>query len=315
MDEINRKCKNAIDHQNTFFLSYIPGLDILISRENPLYIEEIFPKYKYMNLLQYSVAAKKPKSLKFLLNFALKECKNMTVKKLIMPTQTPPRDMNLIALAIEFQSNSCLEVLANFILSKCKDEKFDFDIEDQFGETPLIKAIRDKNNEAVLILINQCHADIMHRANEEKSTLRPLLPILIFFLNYTNIHEMESLWSKINEKSRLDAIDKLNKLKFDENFHIVDENNDDAIGKKLKDILEKKNLNYAFEFYIGQLNFKGEESIPVVVDLSRSSPQRNEEVSLRACIICGTNNDITCCNYCQNCFCQEHFVCHNCTTS
>ena len=315
MDEINKKCQNAIDHQNTFFLSQIPGLNILISRENPLYVNQIFPKYRQMNFLQYSVAAKKPKSLKFLLNYALESCK-LSVKKIIKPTQTPARDMNLIVLAVEFHSNACLKELADFILEKCQDEKdkFDFDIEDQFGETPLTKAIRDKNEEAVLILINQCHADLMHRADEKKSILRPLLPFLVFLLNYINKDDLEDLWDKINEQSQKNVMDQLKTLKFDENFRIVDENNQEnnqqnSSGDELREIFQKKGLDQVNEFLISLLQIKGPDSITTHIDDSNTStPQSKTTIK---CCICNSTKNVSQCLNCSKFFCSNHMAVHS----
>lgn len=314
MDEINSKCQSAIDHENTFLLSYIPGLNILISTENPLYVDQIFPKYRYMSLLQYSVAAKKPKSLGFLLNYALSTCK-IPLKRIIEPKNTPASEMNLIALAIEFHSNECLKSLVKFILENQKDnEKINFDIEDQFGETPLIKALRDRNNEASLILLNQCNADLLHVA-DENSILQPLLPILVFLLNYPTSYEIDELWKQIKPEIREAALEKLKtKLKFDNNFRLSEG------GDIIQEILQKKDLIEARNFIIEQIA-KPQDEIVIVEGDDKDDQQTNKPKLLRnqdnadnrLCFKSECNNIANKkCPKCGQYFCDECFENHIC---
>lgn len=309
MEEIHKKCKTAIDNQNTFFLSYIPGLNSLIIIENSLYVDDIFPKYKYMNLLQYSIASKKPKSLEFLLDYALNTCK-MPLETIILPRETPARDMNLIALAIEFHSNDCLKVLTDFIdKNKGDDKKFDFDIEDQFGETPLTKALRDRNDEAVLILVNRCKADLLHQANEEKSILRPLLPILVFLLNYNSLDEIKRLWEQFDKQIANDICEKLNDMKFDENFRIVED------GSKLEAIMKKKSL-FGIRAFLINLEPVIDAPIKTIKDDLKNKPSINP-VGNKNISNDGSNNDDDKCCLCDNvseemCSKCRKFFCHSC---
>ncbi|KAK8870265.1 hypothetical protein M9Y10_008143 [Tritrichomonas musculus] len=314
--------KDAIDKENNFNLSVLPTLEGYLMTGITLNVKDDFPPYSDMTLVQYAIAKRKPKCLKVLLT-NLKDKIKMNYDKIMFPDTSNTR-CNLLKLAINFGSkcqyydtedNRCLQTLIDFGKEYNKNSDnhiFDVDLGKKTSETPLIKAIQYKNQEAIKLLMKN-GANIFHPLKEFGETIQLSqvlsMPIMTLFKLHNNADELDELFKLFeNTLGKIYTSEILSRL---ENLKVADGNN----HINFISILENRRLLNVKEFLISRSkNYKvgiiitpGEEEGP---QPDPEQPNANPE---RICSYEGCNNDGN--NYCDSCtqyFCDEHIHVHGC---
>lgn len=253
----------SIDNDNVFYIEHLPGIDGLVKMGITLFVQKEFPGYNDMTLIQYAVAKRKPKTLKFLIEKAKKE--NLTEDQIIFQKTSNTR-VNLLKLAVLFGSksdfydsvdNSCLDV----ILKLCKISDI------KTFEKPLIQAI-SSNNEGAVELLMKRDADFFSPLTENNNDIEDdyalsEMPIMTLIKMNNNIEQMKHIFDDLLPKQKSDAIIKrlanmtvngknifLSLKKYEKACEFItrriDNNNDtinsikDDIGKKVDDNSDKK---------------------------------------------------------------------------
>lgn len=318
--------KDAIDKENDFSLSVLPTLEGYLMAGITLNVKDDFPPYSDMTLVQYAIAKRKPKCLKVLLT-NLKDKIKMNYDKIMFPDTSNTRG-NLLKLAIIFGSkcqyydtedNRCLQTLIDFgkEYNRNNDNQiFDVDLGKKTSETPLIKAIQYKNQEAIKLLMKN-GANILHPLKEGEETIQlsqvSSMPIMTLFKLYNNVDKLDELFSNTLEKKYSDEI--LSRLK---NLKVDDGDNQ----KKFISILENRHLLDAQEFLTKHFimpNDDDNDRINIAKDEEGQQPKPvqpdanpKHKCSCKDCDYNG--NNCNCCQICKKYFCPEHIdpTTHDC---
>lgn len=306
----------AIDSDNDFYLSHLPILDLLLKPAYTLFVDKDFPNYHDMTLIQYAIAKRKPKTLEVMLE---RMKKLVDDEQNILYPKTSNTKGNLLKLAIEFGSqnfyktvdNSCLNVII-----KCLNVHGFKNI-----DSPLIQAIRFKNNDAIPILMNN-GADFLYplqdgvEINDESILLE--MPIMVLFKLHNDEDELDSLFDnalkdqkdnliqrlldlKINGKSFTSI---LNNLKLDQVRLFIDKQRNN-INAHINTIYKKSNE--------AQPESSQQPSNPQPPKSSKSNTQYSDSIDssdLRSCFICSSPDGYNKCMICSKFFCDNCYSDH-----
>lgn len=317
---VQASAQRAIDKDQVFNLEHISQLPDLIRLKITLIVDpNEFQSYSSMTLIQYAISQDKPNSLEYMLGIAKKHTEEIND---ILRSDNKYGNNNLLFLAVDFKSNKCLKQLIKFF--KENDPKFTADLSDPFGESPLARAIKTKNQEAIEILLSDGGADLFY-FDQKKNSLSTFMPILSIFFYYKNKEELSKFMEQFIkptldniEQGKFDEmIKKLLDMRFNDNFLKLDDKNN---GYELPELLENKGLNTAKEYLLGKTTFHS-GNMNIVYDNSSGqtstvTPDQNNNQQTdnlgNQCFECKTSNGNNRCDICQKFFCDGCFHNHKC---
>ncbi|KAK8898235.1 hypothetical protein M9Y10_000513 [Tritrichomonas musculus] len=234
----------AIDNDDGFYLSVLPTLNDLLLWGLTFFVDKEFRNYHNMTLTQYSIAKRKPIALDTMLQKM--ENSNIPYDKIIFPN-TSSTSSNLFKLAIIFGTSGpyydtndirCLDTLIQF--SQRVNPNFNINLVIQNSESPLITAIKLRNEDAFTLLIRN-NADLFYQAridnNEEDNSN---MPIITLFRLYNNKSQLEELFGTFLSDYKNDVIQKCSETKIN--------------GKRMPAYLEEIGLHGASDFLISCIN-------------------------------------------------------------
>lgn len=317
----------AINSDNDFYLSRLPILDLLLKPGYTLFVDKDFPGYHDMTLIQYAIAKRKPKTLELMLE---RMKKLVDDEKNILYPKTSNTKGNLIKLAIEFGSqhfyktvdNSCLNVII-----KCLNVDGFKNI-----ESPLIQAIRFKNNDAITILMNN-GADFMYPLQESgeinDESILSEMPIMVLFKLHNDEDELISLFDNALKDQKVNMIQRLlnlkingknftsilNDLKLDQARLFID-NQRTNINEEINTIKNKSNGTQpeSSQQPSNPQSPKSQKS-PKSPKSNTQSMEQNDTSNLRKCFICSAHDGYNKCDKCDKFFCdncyQNHLKTHD----
>ena len=291
-----------IEKDDSFYLSKVSGLDLYLKNGITTFTSEIFgPSFPDMTLIQFSIAMRKPKTLKYMLETTFNKCQ-VPFDQIITPTTSNTKG-NLFTLAIYFGSKcnkyensdvECLKVLIDFFNAN-KPQGYSIDIENINGETPLIKAIDLMNSDAIQLLLEN-GADIYHRSQNNSHFEIPLRHLFRKANNIANlsvVFDGPLLGQKENIKNNY--FKERNFLKFlvDHNFqigmqYVIDVTNND-----------QQVLSIFHDIQNGDTN-------------PQPNPNEEEEI-IEECFRCHTHEgQMRFCNLCNHYYCDDCIDDHGC---
>lgn len=301
-----------INDDDDFCLSHLPCLNDILMIGLTLFVNQKFQNYNDMTLTQYSAASRKPNTLKLMLQKQLDA--NMSLDEIIFPKTSNTKD-NLFEISIKFGTKGiygetndtrCLEVLLNFI----RDNNLDFDINfhNRNIETPLLTAIRYKNEAAIKLLLEN-KADlfrtIQNESNEDETNKVLRMPVMkILQLNDKN--QLENMFNTVLKDYKNEVITRCLSMEIN--------------NKKLVDILREENLHESRSFL---LNYSQQDEDPLNTvtgvnkentDSTSKEDHEDQHPHSITCSHCKKENISGLCDYCGSPLCQ---VCldpavHNC---
>lgn len=313
---VQASVQRAIDNDQLFSLKHISQLKELIRLNITVIIDpNTSQNYSCMTLIQYSIKQNKPDALEYLLNVA--DESGMQLKD-ILRSNFKYENNNLLFLAVDFNSNSCLKTLIAFC--KRKDKNFSVDISDPFGESPLTRAIKLGNEEAISILLSN-GADLFY-FDGTKNKLSTFMPILCIFFYNKEEDKLKHIFNECivpniakegeKEEQVLKKIIKdFLKMYFTDNFLKVDQPNENS--KKIIDLFGDKNLTEAREYLLGFTDIS-DDVIPIIQqqsddkDTSKPNIKKTNENQKKSkkCYFCASDVNLNICpncgiNYCNGC--------------
>ena len=215
----------AIDNDDDFYLENLPTLDVLLENGLTVFVDMIFPKYHDMTLTQYSIAKRKPKTLKLM----LERLKGLEIdfKDIMFPKTSNTRG-SLLNLAVEFGSkingyenvdNKCLNVIIDFFKDYIKTNA-------KCAVVPLVQSIQCGNNDAIQILIG-AEADFFYPLKEDENDITDVsklseMPLMAIFRLNNDVDQLTKLFNGILKSQKKEILHraiydlKVNDLAFSE---------------------------------------------------------------------------------------------------
>lgn len=252
----------AIDSDDTFYLEHLPTIKGILKTGLTVNVKEDFPNFHDMTLIQYAIAKRKSKTLKYMLG----EVKSFGINANdILYPKTSNTRVNLIRLAIEFGSkgiyddvnNKCLEVIIDtFKEDVAKDTKI--------TSRSLIQAIQYNNEEAIKILL-EANADLLYPLGKKENKIIKYklseMPIMTLFKLHNNKNQLTEIFNTLLKPQKVSIIKRLNKLNIDDKQFLI--------------VLRDFNLDNAMEYLIGE--FPNEEDSIVVIDKEEGKEKEKEQ--------------------------------------
>lgn len=298
-----------IEKDDPFYLRQVSGLDLYLKNGITTFTSKMFgPSFPDMTLIQFSIAMRKPKTLKYMLETTFNKCQ-VPFDQIITPTTSNTKG-NLFTLAIYFGSKcnkyaetdvECLKVLIDFFNAN-KPEGSSIDIENINGETPLIKAIDLMNSDAIQLLLEN-GADIHHKSQNNSHFETPLRHL---FRKADNIANLYAVFDGplLGQKENIinNYFKERNFLKF-----LVD--HDLQIGiQYVKDVTnnDQQVLSLLDEMQNGNTN-------PPNGDINPQPNPYEVEENIEECFRCHTHEgQMRLCNLCNHYYCEDCFDDHGC---
>ena len=206
-----------IDIDNFFNFDKLPTLKGILKCVLTVSVEKDFPKFHDMSLIQYSIAKRKPKTLKCMLDQVIKM--GIAPKDILYPKSSNTR-WSLLKLAIEFGSesfynsvdNECLNIIIKAF------EKY-ISEDNKVTGIPLSQAIRYKNDEAVKILI-KAGADLFYPLKKDCNSIKSYqlseLPLMDLFKMYNDEDQLNQKFNSFLTKDQQFVVfSRLKELKVD----------------------------------------------------------------------------------------------------
>lgn len=293
-----------INEDDDFCLSHHPCLNDILMIGLTLFVNQKFQNYNDMTLTQYSAASRKPNTLKLMLQKQLDA--NMSLNEIIFPKTSNTKD-NLFEISIKFGTKGiygetndtrCLEVLLNFIRDK---PDFDINFHNRNIETPLLIAIRYKNDDAIKLLLEN-KADLFRTVqdeNEEDETNKILRMPVMKILQINDKDQLENMFNTILKDYKNEVITRCLSMEIN--------------NKKLVDILREENLLDARDFLLSYLE-QDKGPIPTVTGVhkkgtdskSKEDHEDHEDQHPHSitCSYCKNEQVSGRCEYCKSYFCN-----------
>ncbi|OHT08673.1 hypothetical protein TRFO_22763 [Tritrichomonas foetus] len=289
--------KQAIDNDNVFLLEHAPQIDLLISTH--MTIQEKINDYRssYKQLIQYAASKGKIKCFRFLYKKYLQIFNNLNSIFL------PGRRDNILSLCVESNSLECLKYLIQ--ATKILEPNFSFDVEDDFGQTPLYVAATNKNIEAIEILLD-AGANILHESTKQKFIIIPFL--IVCFWN--NKDDIKIITSREDVKKQLEGFQEMKLNKNSMNVvHDESTPSDDIVS--LMDFLGEKGITNARDALIETIvqieNVQSKAT--TIIEGVTDEPEESEKVPKNnkcSADKCDVKTGLNQCPYCMMMFCENH---------
>ncbi|KAK8838917.1 hypothetical protein M9Y10_032376 [Tritrichomonas musculus] len=299
---------SCIERDDPFYIHQVSGLDLYLKLGITTPTAERFgPRFPDMTLIQFSIAMRKPKTLKDMLETTFNKCQ-VPFDQIITPITSNTKG-NLFTLAIYFGSKcekyensdvECLKVLIDFFNAN-KPEGSSIDIENINGETPLIKAIDLMNSDAIRLLLEN-GADIHHKSKKNSYFETPLRHI---FRKAETIADLIDVFERPLRDQKEDII---KNYLVKETFLGFLKNNNLEIGKRFIIDLTSNDPKV-----IAIL----EQSDPIIdVEEDRNEPPvdeiRENEVEDKCFNDPSHEGPFKNCGKCKHCYCEDCFDNHEC---
>lgn len=274
---VQASVQRAIDNDQIFSLKHISQLKDLIRLNITVFVDPTTSQnYSSMSLIQYAIKQNKSEPLKYMLEIA-KE--NKIPNKDILRSNFKYENNNLLFLAIDFNSNSCLETLIDFFK---KDPEFSVDVSDPFGESPLTRAIKLGNEEAIKILLkNNASLFYFDQTKNKISTFMPLLNVFFYNRDDNKLkHILDEVIKPCLEEQEKGKFKKNMKefanMYFDNNFLKVGKEK----GKEISLLFREKGLSEARTYLIDIDDERPlPKPIPIAVRKTESLETDNANIS------------------------------------
>lgn len=206
----------CIDNDDDYHLKLLPSANELLKIGLTLYVDKDFPKFHDMTLIQYAIAKRKPKTLKYM----LEKCKEMNIDyKDIMYPKTSNTRGSLLRLSIEFGSKVFYDTVDNSCLIAILEE---FDIANLDSTNllcySLLLSIEHENEEAFKILINKGANFTDQLGNDDNEISYDELletSIMKLFISHNDKDQLHEIFDKYFSENGDAIIKKLLKLKIE----------------------------------------------------------------------------------------------------
>lgn len=296
---VQASVQRAIDNDQLFSLKHISQLKDLIRLNITVFVDPTTSQnYSSMSLIQYAIKQNKSEPLKYMLKIA--KDAEIPIKD-IQRSNFKYENNNLLFLAVDFNSNSCLETLIEFFK---QDPGFSVDVSDPFGESPLTRAIKLGNEEAIKILLNN-NASLFY-FDQTKNKISTFMPILNVFFYNRDDEKLKHILDEVikpcleeQEEGKFKKImNEFASMHFDNNFLKVDNE-----GKEISLLFREKSLLEA-RSYLDNIIDRNLPGPIITVNRSISEPPHktqplktdNAKVKTNA----SNNENKNICHFCKN---------------